>query len=240
MGVDAGAHGGAAEGQFPQVVFRGPQPGHAVLNLAGVTTKFLAEPDGRGVLQMGAANFEDAVKFLRLALQSLAQGGQGRDEAPLHRLQRGDVDGRWNRVVAGLAAVDVVVGMDLFAAALAAHQLDGAVGDDLIGVHVGRGAGAGLENVQHEFAVPLSIGHFLRCLGNDAGQLQRQAAQFLVGQSGVLLDQAQRADKGTRKTQVADGKILHRPRRLRAIIGAGGNLHRPHGVALASECFAHK
>jgi hypothetical protein len=62
-----------------------------------------------------------------------------------------------------------------------------------------------------------------------------ESAQFLVGQRGVLLDQAQRADEGARETQVADGKILHGPRRLRAIIGAGGDLHRPHGIAFGSE-----
>jgi hypothetical protein len=141
-----------------------------MLDLAGVTAEFLPQPDGRGVLQMGAANFEHVVKFLRLALQGLLQSGQRRDQPPFHRLQRGEVDGGGNDVVAGLAAVDVVVGMNQFFAPFAAEQLDGAVGDHLVGVHVGGGAGAGLENVQHKFPVPLSLGDLLRGLDDGGGQ----------------------------------------------------------------------
>ena len=89
-------------------------------------------------------------------------------------------------------------------------------------------------------AVPLSIGDLLGGLDDGRGQFRFESAQFLVGQGGVLFDQAQRADEGARETQVADGKILHGPRRLRAVIGAGGDLHRPHGIAFSSELFVHK
>ena len=171
MGVDARADGGAAQRQFAQVLLRGAQPRQAMLDLAGVAAEFLAEPDGRGVLQMGAANFEHVVKFLRLALQRLLQSGQRRDQPPFHRLQRGQMDGRGNDVVARLPAVDVVVGMNQFFAAFAAEQLDGPVGDHLIGVHVGRGAGAGLKNVQHKFPVPLSLRHLLGGLGDGPGHV---------------------------------------------------------------------
>ena len=45
---------------------------------------------------------------------------------------------------------------------LAAEQLVRAVGDDLVGVHVGRGAGAGLEDVDHELVVELAVGDLVR------------------------------------------------------------------------------
>ena len=79
-------------------------------------------------------------------------------------IQRGEMDGGGDDVVAGLAAIDVVVGMNRFVAAFAAEHFDGAIGDDLVGVHVGRGAGAGLENIHDELVVPLAVNDFLRGL----------------------------------------------------------------------------
>ena len=54
-------------------------------------------------------------------------------------------------VVGGLGHVDVVVGVAvLILAALVTHELEGAVGDDLIGIHVHAGAGAALHHVDGE------------------------------------------------------------------------------------------
>ena len=57
MGVDARADGGAAQGKFAEMFLQRSQPRDAVAYLAGVTAKLLAQPDGRGVLQMRPANF---------------------------------------------------------------------------------------------------------------------------------------------------------------------------------------
>ena len=55
----------------------------------------------------------------------------------------GDVHGGGVGVVTALRLVHVIVGMDRgLAAQLSAQQLDGSVGDDLVGVHVGLRAGA--------------------------------------------------------------------------------------------------
>ena len=55
----------------------------------------------------------------------------------------GDVHGGGVGVVAALRLIHVIVGMDRgLAAQLSAQQLDGSVGDDLVGVHVGLGPGA--------------------------------------------------------------------------------------------------
>ena len=66
----------------------------------------------------------------------------------------GDVHGGGVGVVAALALVDVIVGVDgRLAAELSAEQLDGAVGDDLVGVHVGLGAGPRLPDHQREVVI---------------------------------------------------------------------------------------
>jgi hypothetical protein len=53
----------------------------------------------------------------------------------------------------------VVVGVNgLLGAHGAAQDLNGAVGDDLVGVHVGLGAGAGLPDNQREVIQQLTLG----------------------------------------------------------------------------------
>ena len=76
-------------------------------------------------------------------------------------------------VVGGLRAVDVIVRVAvLVLALLVAHQLERAVGDHLVGVHVGRGAGAALEDVEPELVVELSVDELLAGL-LDARQDRR-------------------------------------------------------------------
>jgi hypothetical protein len=65
----------------------------------------------------------------------------------------------------------VIVGADRRPAPhFAAQQLDSAVGDDLVGVHIGRGAGAGLEDIDRELVVPSSCDHLVAGLCNGVGQ----------------------------------------------------------------------
>ncbi len=83
--------------------------------------------------------------------------------------------GRRKRVVRRLAHVDMIVGMDrLFGAALAAQKLIGAVGDHLVEVHVGLGAGTGLPHQQGKMIVELAVDHFLSGFddGIDAARLE--------------------------------------------------------------------
>jgi hypothetical protein len=101
----------------------------------------------------------------RLLAQCRFQLFQGRHELVLHGDQRREMNRGWDHVVGGLAFVDVIVGVDgLLGAALTAQDLDGPVGDHLVGVHVGGRPRAGLEDIDHELAVVAAIHHFLRRL----------------------------------------------------------------------------
>ncbi len=77
MGVDAGAHGRAAQGQFAQPVEAACQPPPPQGHLAGVAAEFLAEADRRGILQMGAADLDDVVECLGLLAQGLLHAVPG-------------------------------------------------------------------------------------------------------------------------------------------------------------------
>jgi len=51
-----------------------------MLDLAGVTAELLTKPDGRGILQVRAANLKNGIEFLRLFVQSRVQILEGGEE----------------------------------------------------------------------------------------------------------------------------------------------------------------
>ena len=67
----------------------------------------------------------------------------------------------------------MIVGMDrLLAAHLATEDLNGAVRDDLVGVHVRLGAGTGLKDGQREVVDELEVRNFRSCLLNSLAELR--------------------------------------------------------------------
>ena len=178
VGVDAGADRRAAERDFLQHRPRLAQPVEAVLHHAGVAAEFLAEADRRGVLKVGAADLDHVVELARLGGQGVAQLGQRRQQLPVEGEQGGEVDGGREDVVARLAAVDVVVGMDrLLGGAAAGEDFVGPPGDDLVGVHVAGRARAGLEHVHDELVVEAAVGDLVGSAGDGVGHGARAAAR---------------------------------------------------------------
>ena len=66
MSIDAGAYRRSAQRQLAQIIFDFPQPVNSMCHLAGVPAEFLAQPDGRGILQMSASDLQHLAKFLGL------------------------------------------------------------------------------------------------------------------------------------------------------------------------------
>ena len=98
-------------------------------------------------------------------------------------------------VVGGLRHVDVVVGMDqLVVAALAAEDLDGAVGQHLVGVHIVRGASARLIDIHHEVLVPLAVQYLVGGLDDGVGDVRVEASGVAVGERRRLLHQHRRVE----------------------------------------------
>src|SRR5581483_12167456 len=95
------------------------------------------------------------------------------DQVVADRGGGGDVDRGGEDVVGRLAGVDVVVGVDGPAQPLARQG-----GDHLVGVHVGRGAGPGLEDVDWEVVVPASGGVLVGRLRDGLGELRVQHSQL--------------------------------------------------------------
>ena len=154
---------------------------------------------------------------------------QRRDQA-LHRLDGGDVHHGRETVVGGLAAIDVIVRMHRRArAARLAEHFVGAVGDHLVGVHVGLRAGAGLPHRQREFVVPLAVGDLARGGDDRLGDVARQFAELQVGLRRRLFLQADGADQARREVLRADAEQAARPLGLRAPVARGIDVDAPPG-----------
>jgi hypothetical protein len=88
------------------------------------------------------------------------------------------MDGRGEHVVGGLAHVDVVVGVNAGA---------GELGDDLVGVRVGGGTRAGLEDVDRELPVVAALGDLTGgALDARGGALSQQPELGVDGGGGPL------------------------------------------------------
>jgi hypothetical protein len=145
---------------------------NAVLELGNVAREFLTKSQGSGILQVSAADLDDLLKGLALGLEGVLEGDQGRQERLLKVQDSGNVHDSGEGVVGRGAHVDVVVGVDgLLAAHGAAKNLNGAVGDDLVGVHVGLSAGASLPDDQREVVNQLERGNLLGSLLDSLAQL---------------------------------------------------------------------
>ena len=147
---------------------------HALLaerDLRGVAGELLAERHGDGVHQVRAPGLDDVLKAPRLARERALQLLERGQQLVLGDVQRGEVHGRGEHVVGGLAHVDVIVGV---------HLLARERGDHLVGVRVRRGARAGLEHVDRELRVVLARGDLARGALDLAGTGFAEQAQLAV------------------------------------------------------------
>ena len=125
----------------------------------------------------------------------------------------------------------------LLGAEFAAQQHVGAVGDHLVEVHVGLGAGAGLPDDQREVIVELAFDHFPCRADDGAGAARIEQSEFPVGLGGGEFDEAERMDDRDRHAIMADLEILSRAFGLRAPIAVGGNVDRTETVGLTAGGF---
>ena len=125
----------------------------------------------------------------------------------------------------------------LLRAEFAAQQFVGAVGDHLVEVHVGLGAGPGLPHHQRKMIVELALDHLARGAGDGAGAPLVDQPQFAVGLGRRELDDAERVNDLDRHPVLADAEILPRAFGLRAPIAVGGNLDRTETVGLGAGGF---
>eukprot|EP00982_Pelagococcus_subviridis_P009442 30923-Pelagococcus_subviridis.AAC.2 len=117
----------------------------------------------------------------------------------------------------------------------AAHDLDRAVADHLVHVHVRLRPGPGLPHDEGEVLVEFAFDDFERGGANGGGAGRVQLAQILVHRRRGVLHDGERAQDLHRHLLAADLEVLQRPLRLRAPVSVRGDPDDAHGVALFSE-----
>ena len=189
MGVEAGPHRRAPEGQLVEVGQARLDPGDVGVELGHVARELLAQGQRHGVHEMGAADLHDVGEGVGLVRQRVAQG-----PAPT---------GSRTWMICSTAAMCMAVGKvsfddcDMLTSSLgwtgrlrphhAAGQLDGPVGDHLVGVHVGLGPAAGLPDAQGEVLVERARRVTSPAAPHDQlGQLGVELAQLGVGHAPPL------------------------------------------------------
>jgi len=233
MRVQAGADRGAADGQLA-----GPRIGvtdavEREVDLGNPATDHLAEGHRGGVLQVRAAHHHDIDELVSLGGQGVTQLRDIGVELLVDLGDHGDVHGGREGVVRALAAVHMVVGVNrLLGAHLAARDLDRAVADDLVGVHVRLGARAGLEDHQREVLVELALDDLVGGLHDQVGDIRRQLAQIRVGLSSSLLEYAESLDHrpAPDESRASDVEVLQAPLGLSAPVPVSGHFNCAHGI----------
>mmetsp|Transcript_15280 Transcript_15280/g.35221 ORF Transcript_15280/g.35221 Transcript_15280/m.35221 type:complete len:210 (-) Transcript_15280:193-822(-) len=136
-------------------------------------------------------------------------------------------------VVAGLSHVDVVVGVDGgFGSDGTAQNLDRAVRQDLVDVHVGLGARSGLEDDQGEVLVQLSVHDLVRGLRNRASNRGFHLSDLGVVFGAAFFDQGHGVDnlEGHLGFGPADGKVYQRSLGLASVEAVGWDVQGTHAV----------
>ena len=201
--VEAGADRGAADRQLTQPRQGRLYPFDAGLDLAGISAEFLAQRHRNGVHKVRAARFDYRVPFAGLAGQRVVQHLQRRNQMTHRGFGGRDVRGGRKGVVGRLRHVDVVVGVHR-------DSIGGRdAGDHLVGVHVGTGARAGLEDVDGELVVVFPVGDLGRRRDDRVGLFRCQQPEVLIDLRAGALQQSQSADLSTFQAASGDRKVLH-------------------------------
>ena len=230
--VDAGADRRRAEIHFGDQRTRFAQPRLVFADHDREGEELLAQGHRHGVLQLGAADLQHALELVGLGLERAPQlghlGEQAVDAEPGREAQRGRVD------IVGALVVRV---QRVVAAFLEAHVLERAVGDHLVGVHVGRGTGAALDHVDDELIVQRAANDLVAGDDDRAGSLAVDHAELGVGLRRGLLHVGESphevGDVADRLS--ADREVLDRAGAVHAPIRIGRDVLVAEKVVLATR-----
>ena len=118
-----------------------------------------------------------------------------------------------------------------------AHELEGAVRNHFVGIHIDGSAGAALHHVHRELVVELAVHDFLAGLDNGVRDGAVQHAEFGVGLRGGHLHVGDRDDVLRIVEHLRRGNlvIVEGPLGLDAIVGVGRYLELAEEVAFDPE-----
>src|SRR5471032_3318563 len=238
VGVDAGTDRCAAQVYFGQQLrSQSLQACQVFAQGSGEGAEFLAEGHRHGVLQLGTAHFQDVVELYTLGGERLDQAVEAGQQRVVTK-QQAQTDRRRVGVVGRLRHVHVVVRVQVLVfALLVTHGLQRDVGDDFVGIHVGRSASAALNHVYHELFVEIAADQ--TCTGFADGCVLgfAQMTQLAVGVSGGLFNhgQADNQLRVVRNRDAGETEVVHRSQGLDAVIRLSGYFEYAKQVFFCAE-----
>ena len=204
---------------------------------AGVAVELLAQRHGHGVLQLGSAHLQHVLELLRLLLEGVDQLFELLDESEVIQIHAQLARARV-RVVRRLALVDVVVGThDRVLSLVVAQDLQSAVGDHLIGAHVGGRASSALDHVHDEVVVQLSFDYLIASSGNGIHDLLLDEAKSTVRNNTGLLDQSVSFNEVPEagKAHSSNVVVVKSAQRLNSVVGVLRDLHLSQEIRFNTE-----
>ena len=208
----------------------------AVSQLVHVARELLAEGERSGILGVSATDLHDVVELSTLGVESICEGSQLGEQALIDLENGCDVHDRWESVIAGLRAVHMVVRVHHLGAKLATQNLDCAIRDNFVAVHVGLSAGAGLPNHEGEVVVELAGNHLVGGLNDCIGDALLKA-KVQVGLCCTLFEETKSSNngKGHALALATNLEVLERALCLSAPITVSRDLKWSESVRLLSE-----
>lgn len=172
-GVETGTDSCTTLSKLAEVREGGLDALNVAVQLSDVARELLTKRQGCGVLQVGTTDLDDMSESVHLGLESVTQVPQRRQKVVLEVQNSGNVHDCREGVVGGGGAVNVVVGVDgLLGAHLSTEDLNCSVRDDLVGVHVGLSARAGLPDDEREVVHQLAFRDLGSSLLDGLGDLR--------------------------------------------------------------------
>ncbi len=204
VGVEAGAGRGAAERNLRHLRQRDAHAASTEAHLCGVAGELLPERDGHRIHQMRAAGLDDVVKLGRLGCERALERVERRQQVICRLAERRQVHRGWEDIVGGLPHVDVVVGVG---GGGGGRDQIREVGDDLVGVHVGRRSRARLEDVYRELVIELPVCDTVRGSRDAFGVTGVEQAEFGVDARRRCLDPTEPTDHRNRNRLAGDREV---------------------------------
>ena len=188
---------------------------------------------------MGAADLDYVFEFFGFFFQRGGEFIQSRQQHIARGHGGGDMHGGGEGIIRGLTHIAMVIGVNgRFGADLAAQNLDRAVRDHLIGIHIRLRARTCLPHDQREMLIQLAINNLLRGGDHRICQLGGQFARSFIGLGTGAFDHAKRADHGDGLLFPTDGEIHQAALCLGAPIFVTGDLKRAKAVGFGT-CGGH-
>src|SRR5687767_1699085 len=117
----------------------------------------------------------------------------------------------------------------------AASELDRAVRDYLVGIHVSLRPTARLPDAQRKVSVEIAFDDFVAGLDDEAGFIRRQLSEFLVYLRGSFFENAKRANHLAGHAIAANVEVVERAFGLRSPVTVGRYLDGSHRVGFDSS-----